>query len=159
MTRPLGEFDDDPLAGSLREAWGALDQLIGRAGVARMDPAAQKRLIAAVERRNRRVSSMAWAATAAAACLVVAIAFAWTARRSGENPPTAAPLRMPQRSDLVNETSVELQPWSDAVDEQLEATRDYALEIETRWRRRSDSWSQWQEEIRRLESEWKSTTL
>lgn len=189
MTRPFGEFDDDPQAGDLREAWGTLDQLIKRADVERMDLAAQMRLIAAVGRRTRRARYVPWGAMGAAACLVGAIAFAWTARRSGVEPPTAQgpqpaksgssatvtgtslpravasltgtrlPLPGAPRPEVVQETSVDLQPWADPVDQQLESARAYAGEVESRWRRRSDPWSQLQEEARRLESEWNSAAL
>ncbi|MBA4020705.1 MAG: hypothetical protein C0483_26405 [Pirellula sp.] len=74
---------DDNEAADLAEGWSALEQLIAKSGTARMDLAAQTRLLAEIGRTARRRRVVQLSAMAAAACLLVALAFAWKGR--GDN--------------------------------------------------------------------------
>ena len=121
---------------------------------------------------------------AAAACLLVALAFAWNGR--GDNsaqeiarqtgaPKALATLPRATASAVVaavvkpNETLVapafvasqaaEPLPWTDPLDEEFESTRAYAGEIEYRWRVRSDRWSNLEEQARQLQAEWNAASL
>ncbi|MGC3972431.1 MAG: hypothetical protein QM775_35330 [Pirellulales bacterium] len=194
MTTRLHEFDDDPQAEALREGWTALDQLVVRSDVRRMDLAAQTRLAAEIGRRARRARVMQVATLATAACLIGFIAFAWTVRRtaddrepiagrsnvpatdalsspastlpravaslSGTRPAVAMPHeQLPPSTPSVVIANDALSPWSDATDQQFESARAYAGEVQSRWRSRSDPWSQVQEAAGRLEQQWNSNSL
>lgn len=183
-TKPYETTPDDPEAADLAEGWGALEQLVARSGTARMDFAAQTRLLAEIGRTARRRRVVQMSAMAAAACLLVALAFAWNGR--GDNsaqeiarqtgaPKALATLPRATASAVVaavvkpNEALVapafvasqatEPLPWTDPLDEEFESTRAYAGEIEYRWRVRSDRWSNLEEQARQLQAEWNAASL
>ena len=53
-TKPYETTPDDLQAADLAEGWTALEQLIAKSGTARMDLAAQTRLLAEIGRTARR---------------------------------------------------------------------------------------------------------
>lgn len=169
---------DDPEATDLAEGWGVLEQLVARSGAARMDLAAQTRLLAEIGRTARRRRVVQMSAMAAAACLLAALAFAWKGR--GDNAAqeivrqTGAPkasATLPRATatrsvaavsptDTSNASeSFEPAPWVDPLDAEFESTRAYAGEVEHRWRTRSDRWSNLEEQVRQLQAEWNATAL
>ena len=173
---------DDPEAADVAEGWGALEQLIAKSGAARMDLAAQTRLLAEIGRTARRRRMVQMSAMAAAACLLAALAFAWKGR--GDNaaheivrqtgaPKASASSTLPRATasaafvanakpteGIATPTFVaEPTPWVDPLDAEFESTRAYAGEVEHRWRMRSDRWSSLEEQARQLQAEWNATAL
>lgn len=81
-TKPYETTPDDPEAADLAEGWTALEQLIAKSGTARMDLAAQTRLLAEIARTARRRRVVQMSAMAAAACLLALITVAWFGGRN-----------------------------------------------------------------------------
>lgn len=179
-TKPYETTPDDPQAADLAEGWTALEQLIAKSSTARMDLAAQTRLLAEIGRIARRRRIVQMSAMAAAACLLAAVAFAWRgrgdqaaqeiARQTGAPKPSvsatlpratasATAVAVSPAEDVVAPSFTEPTPWIDPLDVEFESTRAYAGEVEHRWRVRSDRWSNVEEHARQLQAEWNATAL